>query len=335
MTGQGGAQGRSGSAGHSTRRRAAPSAAAAAGQGGRTPGRRACSRRREGEQQPHRDGAAVQRPGKWRGDALGRVIRPPASRTASACAARDSRRPGGPRRPGRPDLAGLPRRRDRARGHPEPDQQGRRRERRGVGQQRGPDAEQPDQDAAAREPHHLGQLEVVSVTAVPTPYRSPARISGYTAGRAELKGALSIVTTNKRATRPTSGRPGTAITSTRIRRTRSQPIITARRGRRSASPDRKTRPGTRHHAHDERHRGQQRRPRPVVDQHRQRDPGEADRRPPRAAGPTTGRGTRPPGRRRRTSLSRLVPEPHSRHLSARHRPEPELPASSRLCPGPP
>jgi hypothetical protein len=57
-----------------------------------------------------------------------------------------------------------------------------------------------------------------------------------------VNGALSIVTANKSATRAASGSPGSVIATTRRRRAASQPIMTARRGSRSASPDRKIPP---------------------------------------------------------------------------------------------
>lgn len=57
------------------------------------------------------------------------------------------------------------------------------------------------------------------------------------AARAEVNGALPAVTTNSRMTSTASGMPGSAMTATSAARPRSEAIITARRGRRSASPD--------------------------------------------------------------------------------------------------
>ena len=63
-------------------------------------------------------------------------------------------------------------------------------------------------------------------------------MSGYSAARAEMNGALIIVTRTSRPTRTAIGVPGSAIKPTSSALLRSQTIITRRRGHRSARPAR-------------------------------------------------------------------------------------------------
>ena len=86
--------------------------------------------------------------------------------------------------------------------------------------------------------------KVVWITAVPSAYRSPARMSGVMEARADSNGGANIVAANSSATRATSGARGTIIAATRTARTVSQQTITVRRGRRSASSARNKPPIT-------------------------------------------------------------------------------------------
>ena len=86
--------------------------------------------------------------------------------------------------------------------------------------------------------------KVVWITAVPRTYRSPDKMSGVIAARADSNGGANMVTAKSSATRAAMGTPGTAIAATRTARTASQKIITERRGRRSATSARNRPPIT-------------------------------------------------------------------------------------------
>jgi hypothetical protein len=74
-------------------------------------------------------------------------------------------------------------------------------------------------------------------TAWPRANRSPARMSGNIAVRADWNGAPSNVTTASSTITAASGILGSTMRTTSAARARSQPIITARRGSRSAMSD--------------------------------------------------------------------------------------------------
>jgi hypothetical protein len=74
---------------------------------------------------------------------------------------------------------------------------------------------------------------VVVSTPVPTSNRSPLRIAG---SKAAVNGTASSCTVRSRASSTAIGVPGMAISATRPARARSVPIITCRRGNRSARP---------------------------------------------------------------------------------------------------
>ncbi len=70
--------------------------------------------------------------------------------------------------------------------------------------------------------------------AMPSTYRSPSRMSGRIAERADSNGGASRAETNSRISRSGNGTPGTASSATSTIRPRSQRIIVRRRGSRSA-----------------------------------------------------------------------------------------------------
>jgi hypothetical protein len=78
---------------------------------------------------------------------------------------------------------------------------------------------------------------VMFPTAEPTATWLPLRMSGISAERAEENGAPSSTVPNSSVHNAQNGVPVTAISPTVTTRTRSQAIITCRRGNRSASPD--------------------------------------------------------------------------------------------------
>ena len=88
----------------------------------------------------------------------------------------------------------------------------------------------------ATNPRTCANWFVVSVTAVPSGYRSPSRISGYTAARAAVNGAATSVTANSSTTSTATGSPGSAITATSAPLPSAVTIMTWRRGSRSARP---------------------------------------------------------------------------------------------------
>ncbi len=85
---------------------------------------------------------------------------------------------------------------------------------------------------------------MVCITAVPSTYCSPCKMSGVMEARDDSNGGANMVAANSSTTSAASGTCGSTMAPTRRARTASQVTITERRGYRSASPERNRPPIT-------------------------------------------------------------------------------------------